>query len=103
MREHALCEIFEVYLMNNPDPRRNELESFERLLSPLEKLVALAVALELHIQVELQSARRTEEIHLHRVIDHQINGHKRLDNFRIGSEPLHSAAHGREINNQRNS
>ena len=47
-------EIFEVHLMNDSDAGRDELERFERLLAPLQKLVAFAVALELHFQVELQ-------------------------------------------------
>jgi hypothetical protein len=48
-------------------------------------------------------ARRTEEIDLHRVIDNQIDRHKRLDNLWVASESLHSTAHCREIDNQRNS
>src|SRR5262249_1950111 len=85
------------------DSRRNELESLERLLTPFEKLITLPVALELHIQIEFQRTRRTEEIDLHRVIDNQINRHERLDDLRVAAEPLHSAAHRREIDNERNS
>src|SRR5438874_6155719 len=89
--------------MHDADSRRNELESLESLLSPLKKLVTLAIALELHVQIEFQRARRTEEIDLHRVIDNQIDRHKRLDDVRIASKALHSAAHRRQIDNQRNS
>src|SRR5215470_11177790 len=89
--------------MHDADSRRNELESLECLLSPFEKLIALAVALELHLQIQLQRARRAEEIHLHRVINDEVNRNKRLNNLRIAPEPLHSAAHRGEIDNQRNS
>src|SRR5216110_3009031 len=89
--------------MHDADSRRNELESLESLLSPFKKLVTLAIALELHVQIEFQRARRTEEIDLHRVIDHQIDRYERLDDLGIASEPLHSAAHRREIDNERNS
>src|SRR5438874_996742 len=89
--------------MHDANPRRDELESFESLLTPLKKLVTLAVALELHVQIEFQRARRTKEIDLHRVIDDQINRHERLDDLRVASEPLHTASHRREIDNQRNS
>jgi len=89
--------------MHYSDSRRNELESLERLLTPLKKLVALAIALELHIQVQFQRARRTEEIDLNRVIDNQIDRYERLDDLRIASEALHGAAHRREIDNERNS
>src|SRR6476661_10190431 len=89
--------------MHDADSRRNELESLESLLTPLEKLVTLAITLELHVQVEFQRAGRTEKIDLHRVIDNQINRHERLDDLRVASEPLHSAAHRRQIDDQRNS
>src|SRR5437764_4536822 len=89
--------------MHDADSRRNELESLESLLSPFKKLVTLAIALELHVQIEFQRARRTEEIDLYRVINNQIDRHERFDDLRIASEPLHSTAHRREVDNQRNS
>ena len=48
-----------------------------------------------------QRSRRTGEIDLHGVIDHQIDRHERLDDFRIATEPFHRAAHRREIDHQR--
>jgi len=35
------------------------------------------------------------------VIDHQVNRHQWLDDFRVATEQLHRAAHRGEINNQR--
>ncbi len=87
--------------MHDADSRRDELESFERLLSPFEKLVTLPVAFELHVQIELQRARRTEEIDLHGVIDHQIDRHERFNDFRIAAQPRDCAAHRGKIDNQR--
>src|SRR4029077_2064148 len=89
--------------MHYSDSRRNELERLESLLTPFKKLVTLAIALELHVQIEFQRARRTEEIDLHRVIDNQIDRHERLDDLWVASEPLHSAAHRRKVDNQRDS
>src|SRR5205814_480236 len=89
--------------MDDPDSRRNELERLKRLLTPLKKLVTLAIALELHLQIEFQRARRTEEIDLHRVIDNQIDRYERLNDVRVAAEALHSAAHRCKIDNQRNS
>src|SRR6476660_35089 len=89
--------------MDDADSRRNKLESFKSLLTPLEKLVTLAIALELHVQIEFERARRTKEIDLHRVIDDKIDRHERLDDLRVASEPLHGTSHRREIDNQRNS
>ena len=44
--------------MDDADARRHDLERLERLHAPFEKLVALAVALELHLQVLLQRIGR---------------------------------------------
>src|ERR1041384_4059589 len=87
--------------MHNSDPRRDELESFERLLSPFEKLVTLPVALELHVQIEFQRARRPEEIYLYRVIDDEVNWYQWLDNFRLATQLRDRTSHRRKINNQR--
>ena len=87
--------------MNDANPRRDELESFKRLLSPLEKLITLAVPFELHIQVKFQRSCRTEKIHLHRMVDHQIDRHQWLDNFRIATEPFDCTPHCGKIDNQR--
>src|SRR5262249_32115728 len=86
--------------MNDADPRRNQLKRFERLLSPFQKLVALAVALEFHVQIQLKRARRAEEINLDRVIDHEIDRNEWLDNFRIAAEPFYCASHRGKIDNQ---
>ena len=72
--------------MHDSDSRRDKLERFKRLLTPLKKLIALTVALELHVEIEFQRAHRTEEIHLYRVIDYQINRHQGFDDFRIATE-----------------
>ena len=83
--EHALGEIFEIDLMDDADARRHDLEGLERLHAPLEKLVALAVALEFQFQIALQRVGRAGEIHLHGVIHDQIHRHERLDDFRDSS------------------
>ena len=56
-REHALGEVFEVHLVDDADAGRHDLEGVERLLAPLEELVALAVALEFEVEVLLQARR----------------------------------------------
>src|SRR5262249_30079615 len=52
LAKDAFREVFQIDLMHYSDSRRNELESLKRLLTPFEKLVSLAIALELHIQVQ---------------------------------------------------
>jgi hypothetical protein len=70
LAQHSFREVLKIHLMHDADAWRNELESFECLLSPFQKLITFAVALELHVQIEFQRTSRTEEIDLHRVIDH---------------------------------
>ena len=94
-------QILEVHLVNDADARRNELKRFERLLTPLQKLVAFAVALEFHFQIQLQRFGRAEKVNLHGVIDHEIYRHQRLDDFRIAVESLHCTSHRGKIDNQR--
>src|SRR6478672_4431886 len=100
--KHAFREVFEIDLVNDADPWRHETEGFERLLAPLQELVTLAVALELHLHVQPQRFRRTGEIDLDRMIDHQIDRHERLDDLRIASKLFHCAAHRRQIDHERN-
>ena len=71
------------------------------MLSPFQELVAFAVALEFHVEIQLQRFGRAEEIDLHRVIDHEIDRHQRLNDFRIAADLLHRASHRGKIDNQR--
>lgn len=41
------------------------------------------------------------KINLHRVIHHQVHGHKRLDELGILAQPGDGAAHGGEVHEQR--
>ena len=88
--------------MHDPDAGRHESESLESLLTPFEELVALAVALELHLHVQTQRFGRAGEIDLDRVVHHEIDRHEGLDDFRIAAEFLHRAAHRREIDHEGN-
>src|SRR5439155_20954320 len=87
--------------MHDPDAGRDELERLKCLLSPFQKLIALTGALELHVQIKFQRARRPEEIYLDGVIHHQIDRHKRFNDFWIATQPRDRATHRRKINNQR--
>ena len=86
--------------MHDADARRHDPESVEGLHPPLQKLIALPVALELDIHVELQRVRTIGEIDLHGVVDHQIDGDQRLDDARIFLEARRRRAHRRQIDQQ---
>ncbi len=62
---HDACQILQIYLMHDPGARRHHGEIAERILRPAEQGVALAVPLHFTFNVQLESARRAEEIHLH--------------------------------------
>ena len=49
----ALAEIFQVHLMADAGARRHDAEIVERILAPAQEAVALAVALELDVDVLL--------------------------------------------------
>ena len=99
--EHALGEILQVHLMDDADARRHDLERIERLHTPLEKFVALAIARKLKIEVLRQSIGRAREIHLHRVVDDEVNGDERFDDLRILPELHDRRAHRGQIDQQR--
>ena len=100
-QEHALGQEFQVHLVDDADVRRHDAEVVERLLSPAQELVALAVALELELDVQLQRVGRAEVIDLHRVVDHQIDRDQRVDLLRIAAQPLHGRPHGGQIDDAR--
>ena len=68
--QHASREILKVHLMHDADARRHDLERVERLHAPLQKLITLAVARELQVEVLGHRIRRASEVDLHRVINH---------------------------------
>ena len=55
--EDALGQVLEVDLVNDAGARRHNAEVVERLLAPAEELVALAVALELEFDVQVERRR----------------------------------------------
>ena len=101
LREDAFGQVFQVHLVNNADARRHNAEGLESLLPPLEELVALAVALELHVQIQPQSIGTAEKVHLHGMVDHQVDRHERLDHGRVLACRGHRIAHGRQVDEKR--
>ena len=58
---------------------RDDAEVVEGLLAPLEELVALAVALELHVDVVVHGIGLPKSVDLHGVVDDQVDGDQRVD------------------------
>ena len=93
IREYSPREVFEIHLMNNPDPRRHNLKRVKRLHAPLQELIPLPIAFELQLEVFVHRILRASEVNLHGVIHHQIHRHQWLDNFWILAQPLHRRSH----------
>ena len=99
--QHALGEIFQIHLVDDADAGRDDLEGLERLLAPFEKLVAFAVALELHFEVLPHGLGGAEKVYLHGMVDHEIDGHERLDDLRVPFQARDDRPHCGEIDKQR--
>jgi hypothetical protein len=101
-RTHHLGEEFQIHLVNDSGSRRNHPEIRKSLLAPTQKLITLAIALKFNFRVPFERNPLAEHIHLYGVVDHQIDGNKRIDAFRIASQAFHRRAHRREIDDGRN-
>ncbi len=87
--------------MHDSDAGRHHRKGLECLLAPLEKLVAFPVADELDRHVAVKRRLRSREVHLHRVVHHQVHRHQGLNLFR--GHPLGGSGipHRGEIHQQR--
>ena len=70
--DHAR-EVFDVDLVDDAGVGRHDLEVVERTLPPAQERVALAVARELELRVERERVGAAEVVHLHRVVDHELD------------------------------
>ena len=99
--DHAR-QVLEIDLMDDAGVGRDYAEALEGLLGPAEQGVALAVALEFEIGVELEGGGGAELIDDHGVVDDQFRGEQGIDLLGVPSHPLHGIAHGGEIHHRRN-
>ena len=81
---------------------RYDIESSKSLHAPFQKPISGVVALDFHIQIELQGIRAAKVIHLHGMIDDQIHGNQGLDNAGAFPHPFNGRPHGGKIDQQRN-
>ena len=69
-------------------------------LPPAQERVALLVALELALGVAHERVARAERVDLHRVVDHQLGGHQRVDLGRVAAHLRHRVAHRRQVDDR---
>ena len=97
-----LPEVLQVDLMADPRARRDHPDVVERPLCPAQEAVALGVAPVLELDVGLVGVRGPEQVDLHGVIDHEIDGDERVDDTRVPPGTRHGASHGREVDHRGN-
>jgi hypothetical protein len=101
LQVHAARQVFQIHLVHDAKARRHDAKGVKGLHAPFHELVALAVALEFELHVEVQRVLRAVVVDHHRVVHHQVHRHQRLDAFGVLAQALGHAAHRREIGQQR--
>ena len=76
--------------MTDAGPGRHDAQIGELALRPTQQRVALAVALHLELHVAAAGVGHAAAVHLHRVVDHQVDRHAGVD--QLGSPPLRATA-----------
>ena len=98
---HTAREVFEVDLVHDAKARRHHAKSVKGLHAPLEELVALAVALEFELHVQVHRVGAAVVIHHHRMVYHQVYRYQGLDAPRVPAQPFGGTAHGGQVRQQR--
>ena len=73
----------------------------KRVLAPPQKRIALAIAREFELGVQLKRVGAAEVIDLHGVIDDELDRLQRIDAIGIAAKPNHAVAHRGEIDHAR--
>ena len=98
---HRLREIFEIDLVADAGAGRHHGEIRKRLLAPFQEFVAFLILLVFLDHVLAERLVVAEEVHDHRVVDHEIDRHQRIDLLGVAAEALHRVAHRGEIDHRR--
>src|SRR5262249_9806900 len=86
--DRNFCQILEIDLVADTNPRRDHAEAVESLHAPFQEFITGSVALELHLHIQAQRIGYAREIDLDGVVDYQIDRHQRLDQLRILAQPF---------------
>ena len=81
--EDAAGEVLEIDLMDDADAGRNHAEGGKGLLPPLEEFVTFPITFELMLHVEHEGLRGAVDVDLDGVVDDEVDGDKRFDQFGI--------------------
>ena len=84
-RPDRLGEIFEIDLVANPGARWHDPEIVERVLTPFQESIALAIAAIFEFDIGLEGLAAAECIHDDGMIDDEIDRDERIDLLRIAA------------------
>ena len=96
--ENSLRKVLKVDLMNDSDAGRHHAKPIERLRSPLQKPIPLAISLKFDLHVSKVRLFAAGIVHLHRMIDNKINRNQRFDHTRVLSKSFNRRTHRSQIN-----
>ena len=99
-REDDARQVLEIDLVDDAGVGRHHFEILERVLPPAQECVALAVAPELQVGVDLNGLRIAELVDLHGVVDDELDRLERIDARRLAAHFCHGIAHGRQIDDR---
>jgi hypothetical protein len=94
-------QVFEIHLVNDAGIRRHDAEVVERVLAPPQKRVALLVARELELRVELKGVRLAEVVDLHGMVDDELDRLQRVHAIGVAAEAHDTVAHRGQVDHRR--
>ncbi len=94
---HHPGQIFQIDLVDDAGVGRHHAKALEGLLAPAQKDIAFAVALKFQPAVEGEGVGRGKAVHLHGMVNHQLDRLQRVDGAGIAAQGSHGVAHGGQI------
>ena len=100
--KNTLCEVFEVYLVDDTNAWWNDAECVKGLHPPLHELVALCVALEFDFHVTAEGFGPLGDIDLYGVVYNEVNRYEGLNDAGVFAKLVDSAAHRGHVHEEGN-
>ena len=94
---HGASQVLDVDLMHDAGAGGDDLEVVEGALAPAQKLVALAVALVLDLDVAFERVGAAEDVHDDGVVDHELSGGQRIHLVDVPAQVTDRLAHGGQV------
>ena len=98
---HAAGKVFKIDLVHDAEPRRHDAEGVKCLHAPFHELVALLVAPEFELHVQVERTLCAEIVDHDRMINHEVDRHQRFDALGIQAPLRGDIAHCSQIREQR--